>query len=183
MAADIPTLEPTEVRSGDTWTWQRSLSDYPAGVWTLVYSLVNSNGKITLTATASGADHLVSVAAATTAGYAPGTYSAVGRVTSGAEAVTVWTGGIQVLPNVAAKTSYDDRSHARKVLEAIEAVLENRATTDQQAVTIGDRSIEKMPIADLLKLRDSYKLEVASEEAAARLSSNIGGRGRVMTRL
>lgn len=183
MAVDVPTVEPTQVRAGDTWTWSRSLSDYPAPTWTLAYSLLNATSKISITASASGADHLVSVAAATTAGYTAGTYSASARVTSGAEAYTVWTGVIEVSPNLAAKTSYDDRSHARKVLEAIEAVLEGRATTDQQSVTIGDRSIEKMPIADLLKLRDSYKLEVASEEAAARLSSNIGGRGRVMTRL
>jgi hypothetical protein len=183
MAVDIPTVEPSEVRAGDTWTWERSLSDYPAPTWTLAYALLNAAGKISITAAASGTDHLVSVAAATTANYTPGTYSAVGRVTSGTEAVTVWTGSIQVLPNLAAATSYDDRSHARRVLQAIEAVIEGRASSDQQEIQIGDRMLKKIPIGDLLKLRDSYTLEVASEESASRLAQGIGGRGRVMVRL
>lgn len=183
MAADVPTVEPNSVRAGDTWTWSRSLSDYPAPTWTLAYALLNAGAKISITAAADGTDHLVTVAASSTAGYVPGTYSAVARATSGAESWTVWTGIIEVLPNLAALTSYDGRTHARKVLEAIEAVLEGRASTDQQSVTIGDRAIVKVPVADLLKFRDAYKLEVASEEAADRLSQGIGGRGRIMVRI
>jgi hypothetical protein len=181
--SDVPTVEPTSLRAGDTWSWSRALSDYPAPTWVLSYALLNSTSKISITAAADGADHLVSVLAATSSGYAAGVYSAVGRVASGAESHTVWSGAIEVLPNLAAATTYDDRSHARKVLEAIEAVLQNRATNDQQEVAIADRQIKKIPLADLLKFRTSYKLEVAAEEAAAQLASGVGGRGRILARL
>lgn len=171
------------MRAGDTWAWTRAFSDYPAPTWTLTYTLINASAKITIAAAADGTNHLVTVLAATTAGYTAGLYSAAGRVTSGSESYTIWQGQIEILPNLAAATTLDDRTHARKVLEAIEAVIEGRASSDQQAVTIGDRSIVKIPIAELLRLRDSYKLEVASEEAAARLAQGIGGRGRMMVRL
>lgn len=183
MAAAIPTSEPTSLRAGDTWSWSRSLADYPASSWTLAYSLINAQGKITVTAAASGADHLVTVPAATTAGYTPGSYSASARVTSGAESYSWELPDIEVLRNLSAETSYDDRSHARKVLDAIEAVLEGRASTDQQSVTIGDRAIVKMPVSDLLKLRDSYAGEVAGEERAKRIAAGMGGAARLHVRL
>ena len=70
------TLEPSRVTAGDTITWLRSLADYPASAgWVLSYTLINSAAKISITATASGADHLVTVAAATSAAYTPATYT------------------------------------------------------------------------------------------------------------
>lgn len=185
MAATVPTTEPTQLRAGDTWSWSRSFSDYPAGTWTLAYSLLNSSGKISITAAADGTDYLVTVAASSTANYTAGTYSGVARVTSGAESYTVWQGSIEVLPNLAAAPSFDDRTHARKMLEAIEAALESRASSSQVDLiqsAIGDRQVMRKPEL-LIKLRDTYKLEVASEEAAARLAQGFGGRGRVMVRL
>ena len=67
--ASIPTTEPETITAGDSLTWKRTLADYPAGTWTLKYRLINADGKIDLTATASGTDHLVSVAPDTSAVY------------------------------------------------------------------------------------------------------------------
>lgn len=57
-------------------------------------------------------------------------------------------------------------SHAQRVLAAIEAVLERRATVDQQSYGIEGRSLARMPIGDLLRFRDRYRAEVAAERAA-----------------
>lgn len=54
----------------------------------------------------------------------------------------------------------DLRGHAQRVLDAIEAVIEKRATKDQESYTIAGRSLSKTPISELLKLRDAYKEEV-----------------------
>lgn len=60
-------------------------------------------------------------------------------------------------------------SHATTMLAAIEAVLEGRITSDIEQYSIAGRQITKIPITELLVLRDRYKAEVAREEAAASL--------------
>lgn len=171
--ADIPTNEPSQLRAGDTWKWRReNLADYPAGTWTLRYRFKNAAGGFEVTATASGLAHAVTVPAATTGGYAAGVYSWVAWVESGAERYTVDSGEAEVLPDLRAGTAaaaQDLRTHARRVVEAIEAVLEGRATKDQEEYRIGDRMLKRTPIADLLRLRDRYRNELAGEAAARRL--------------
>lgn len=57
----------------------------------------------------------------------------------------------------------DLRTHPERVLAAIEAVIEQRASKDQESYTINGRSLNRTPIADLLKLRDKYKDEVKNQ--------------------
>ena len=64
----------------------------------------------------------------------------------------------------------------------VEAVLEDRATKDQEEYTIGDRSLKRTPMKDLLVLRDTYRLDVKAEEAANVAAAGLGARtvgGRV----
>lgn len=165
---------------GDTLSFTTTLADYPASAgWSLTYRLVprTSGSAIEIAASASGDDHVVSVSATTTALWTAGEYSWAAYVTKDAERHTIegWTstdgrygGGSTILlrPDPAIATSYDSRSSARKTLEAIEAVIENRATRDQQEYSIAGRSLKRTPITDLLTLRSTYKNEVAREEAA-----------------
>jgi hypothetical protein len=184
MAAAIPTSEPTTLRAGDTWSWLRSLADYPATSWTLAYTLINAAGKISITAAASGSDHLVTVAADTTAAYAPGTYRVSMRATSGSEAYSSALPDIEVLPNLAAQDSYDDRSHAVKMVEAIESALEGKATgsqIDMIETTIGDRAITRKP--ELLKeWRDTYRAEAADEARKALIAAGKSAHRAVLFR-
>lgn len=127
MAFTIPSIEPDSVVAGDLWTWTRSLSDYPAPTWTLTYSLVKADVQITLTATASGADHLISIAKVTTATYSAGAYTWQAYVTSGSERYTVGSGQITVKPNLALQTQgYDARTFAEKRVQQLEAALAAR---------------------------------------------------------
>jgi hypothetical protein len=48
------------------------------------------------------------------------------------------------------------------VLDAIEAVIENRATLDQQEYTIGSRHLKRMTAAELIEFRDKYRGLVAA---------------------
>ena len=49
--------------------------------------------------------------------------------------------------------------HVRRVIDAIEAVIERRATKDQKSYSIDGRSLERTPIDELLLLRDRYRAE------------------------
>ena len=73
--ADPKSYEPEKLTSGVTWKWKKTISDYPASEWTLTYYLRKSGATATsFSETADGDTHLVTVAAATTAGYAAGVY-------------------------------------------------------------------------------------------------------------
>jgi hypothetical protein len=177
MTAPVPTNEPFQARAGTTWTWQRqNLSDYPASAWTLKYAFKNAVAHFELTATASGDWYTATIAAATTLGYEPGKYRWVAWVESGMEKYEVDTGWLEVLPpyNQATQAARDDRTHARRTLDAIEAVIENRATVDQMEYTIGNRHLKRMPVADLMKWRDYYRDQVFAEEANERIRNGYG---------
>jgi hypothetical protein len=168
MSASIPTTEPEELRVGLTWQWRREdLADYPASTWTLTYwfkQQASSGAKFSIVASADGDAYSISVAAATTAGYTADDYTWVAVVTSGTEAFEVDHGTAKILPKYNADAALDDRSHAKKVLEAIEAVIEGRASKDQEEYTIGNRSLKRTPLEDLMKLRNQYKAEVFREQ-------------------
>lgn len=182
MPVSIPTSEPLELRAGDTWQWRREdLLDYPAPTWALKYQFKNASGGFLVTASADGANHSITVAASTTTAYNEGRYDYIAWVESGAEKFTVRTGALQVLPDLRANAvanPLDGRSHARRVVEAIEAVIEGRATKDQEAYTIAGRSLQRTPIEQLIMFRDRYRLEVRREEQAQRVAAGLdSGRG------
>lgn len=176
-----PTTEPDAVVAGDTAKWLRSLDEYPANEsWVLAYTLVSGANRYTFNASASGADHLVNVPAATTTSWVPGTYTWRAQVSKAGEVFTVGSGSITVRPSFA--TATDGRSHARRTLEAIEAVIEGRATSEVSYYMIGGRQLRYIEPAQLLALRDRYRAEVAREDAAQRAAAGLPDRRRVFVR-
>ena len=183
MAAPIPTTEPASLIAGDTAKWLKALPDYlPADGWVLAYTLINAAGKITITAGASGADHLVNVPAATTAVWPAGQYTWRAQVVNAAlDTFTTATGSITVQPAFGAAT-LDARSHARKALANIEAYLENANNLTAAQYEIAGRKLQRFAIPDLLTLRDRYRGEVAREDAATNLARGLPDHRRVMVR-
>lgn len=182
MAAPTPTTEPTTLIAGDTAKWFKSFTDYPATAgWVLAYTLINATGKITFSAAASGADFLVNVAAATTTAWAPGSYSWRSSVSLAGEVYTVETGTIVVQPAFGAAT-LDNRSFARTALTNVEAYLVNPNNISSAQYKIADRELSRIPMGDLLRLRDKLRLEVTQEDAAANIARGLPDRRRVMVR-
>jgi len=167
MARTIPTTEPPVARAGDTWAWTRDLADYPSSVWTLTYTLWTATAAYSVTAAASGDTHSISVPPATTAAYAAGRYEWVARVSDGTDTFTVGAGSIQILPAVGA--AMDTRSHARRMLDAINAMLEGRATDGDIDVvrTSTNTHSTNYDMPTLIKLRQQYAAAVAAEDQAA----------------
>lgn len=185
MTAETPTNEPAELRAGVTWEWDRTdLADYPAATWTLKYWFKRMGGtdKFSITASTDGTGFAVSVAAATTLSYVADDYTWVAVVTSGSEVREVDHGTMKILPRYDVDTALDDRTHAKKVLEAIEAVLESRASKDQEEYTIGTRSLKRTPLKDLVALRDKYKALVFAEQLAENARNGKEG-GKLVVRL
>lgn len=185
MTAAIPTNEPLEARAGTTWAWTRTLTDYPASAWTLTYwlkQLATSGQKYSIAATASGDTHSVSVAATTTGTYIAGQYSWVAVATSGSEVYEVDKGTLTILPKYNADAALDDRSHARIMVAAIEALLEDRASVDQMEYTIGTRSLKRMAVQELQTWRDYYRAQVFAEDNAERRRNGYGA-GRLVAKL
>lgn len=173
--------------AGDTLNFTAVVEDYPATEgWTLIYRLAPRSGAgtaFTITASASGSDYLVQVAASTTANWVAGYYTWSAYVEKAGEVYTVSRGQLQIRAassNMAA--GVDDRTHARKTLDAIRAVIEGRASLDQQEYTIANRSLKRTPMADLLRLRSIYESEVRAEEAAERLNAGLPAGGKLQVR-
>lgn len=179
---DIPTAVPARVNAGDTIKWTRTLADYPASAgWALSYVLINADHKITISASASGNDFAVAVPAATSAAWSAGTYDWREQVSKAGEIFTTGEGRVVVAPSFGAST-LDNRSQARRTLDAIDAVLEGRATSATQEYEINGRRMKYIPAAELLVLRDRYRMMVSQEEAAANVAAGLPDRRRIFVR-
>lgn len=173
--------EPTQLYAGDTARWLKSLPDYPASEgWVLSYLLVSATHQYALTGSAQNDDHLINVPAATTASYVANDYDWRSRVSFNGEVFTISTGRIKILPSMA--TAVDLRSSARTALEAVNAVLENRATSATAEYEIAGRKLKYIPIPELLALRSRLQQDVRAEDDAQRAASGLGSRNRIYVR-
>lgn len=183
---DIATNEPLELRAGMSWAWRREdlSADYPAPTWTLTYFFKNASANFSFAAVASGTMFAIARTPATTSQHPPGAYDWVAVVTDGINKYQVDSGRLVVLPDFTGSANIDGRSHARKVLAAIEALLEGRASKDQQEFTLSSGvSLKRTPLPELLKLRQVYANAVAAEDAAERLANGLGGKAKIQVRI
>lgn len=173
MSAPQLTTEPASLRAGDTASWLLSLADYPAGQgWSVQYDLVNAAGKITLTSTAEGDSHRIAKTPAQTAAFSAGTYAWQKRVKNGADAYTIGTGSIDILPDLSALVAIDTRTFAQKTLAALEAWIESHDAGVAE-YEIAGRRMKYIPMAELLKLRSQFAIEVRRQS---------GKSGRILMR-
>ena len=188
MAAtsDYASAFPEKLRAGSTLKVEVGYSDFPAPDWVATLILVRTNNKQTVVATANGSDHRFLASAATTAGWETGQFTWVVEVTGTVDSVSethvAAQGTMEVLVDFAAGGNYDARTTAKKTLEAIEAVIENRGSQDQLSYSIAGRSLSKMPITDLLMFRDRYKAMVNLEERQERRNRGLSSSDQIITR-
>jgi hypothetical protein len=185
MAATIPTTEPAQLRAGETLHFLKSLADYPASSgWSITYSFRGLNlSAIDFTTSANGVNHEATVAFATTTQWLAGTYQGVGIVSDGTTKTQIWAGQLIVLPNVAALSEgADTRSQARRTLDNINAVIEGRASSAVLNSTVEGTTLQRIPVTDLLMLRDRYVKIVFTEEEQDRIAQGKPSRRNIYTR-
>jgi hypothetical protein len=155
---------------GDTVTKQINLNGYYPADYTLKYEI----GAITLTFSDDGVNFTLS---AVLTGITTGEYNyravIIDKATSAK--TTLLQGRVKI-------TDLSYKSHARKVLDAIEATIEGTATQSQSEMTINGRSIKYFSPEQLLKLRSTYKREIANEEASDRIRAGLGSKNKILVR-
>lgn len=182
----------TIIIAGDTFKLSCSHSDYPPAsydIWIALRSAGLGNidmktGETGVTIDTTNGIFEITVTSAATATYEPGIYRYVIYYYSVTERYQVEEGTVEIKPNIASISNVDDiRSHAKIVLDAIEAVIQKRATLDQMAYSIAGRTLSRMPVADLLVLRDRYKYEYLRELQAERVAAGLKPGGQIKVRL
>jgi plastocyanin len=195
--------EPLEIIIGDTVTWIRRdvevVEKNDAGEeetieikasegWTLKIVAVGKLGTFTITAVADdddADDFKFSATAAITGAYTAGDYKWQIVATKTTTRYTVAEGWITLADNIAGRSAaYDNRSHAKKMLDAIEAELEGKGTAASMALlsySIAGRS-KTQQVEILVRMRSKYKSEYESEVAAERVKMGLGSQRNVRVR-
>lgn len=168
---------PNRIITGLTTKFVLSPKDYPAtDGWSLRFDAMGTGGSLSVASVANGAAHTITISAERSSTMAAGSYSYQVVAVLGEEAYLVESGVIEVQRGLlsAAGSGYDPRPHCKVVLDAIEALLEAKATADQASMMIGSRRLDRYPIGDLLMMRDRYRAEWARYQLSERLRSGTG---------
>lgn len=174
MAAEIETAEPESFRVGDTFKFKKYLADYDPALDTLNYRIANATNIYSVTCTDNGDGYfLANVLPSVTETWIDGTYSWQSYITNGADRFTVASGTVKFLPDLS-KGAVDTRSHVKKTLDALEATIQGRATTDQLSYTINGRSMSKIPVEELIKWHSHYKALYKQELQNERILNGAG---------
>ena len=186
-STNYPSQVPTELQLGDFWAWKRDdlSEDYPIASYSLSYEFNLVDGatasNFTLTATESNDTYIIE--ANNTASYTKGNYNWVSYMTRSSDSarVKLEEGFVEVQDNYATTTA-SVRSHAKIVLDSIEAVIENRANIDQSSMSIAGRSLSRMTIDEIMTFRDRYKAEYLKEIKKARIKNKTASGNSVKAR-
>jgi hypothetical protein len=158
--------------AGDTLKELISLTEFPASegwVHNTRFAPQGAGAAVTVSATEDSDDFQLTVTAVTTSQWEAGTWTYSQWVEKAVERYTVAAGQLQVLANPStAENGIDTRSHVKKTLDALELMIEGKASQDVQSYTINGRQLQHYDIGDLLKMRDKYKAEYANEQSGGK---------------
>ena len=163
--------EPAVIYSGASLKWKRAEdSTYSSanGYTTLLYEIYNKDAFYTISETTTdGSEWTVEVASATTDDWDPGRYDWMVFATKTGEKWLLAAGTVEIKK---VGIQQDGRSFWRRVRDALQATLENKATRDQISLSIAGRSIGRMSPQELNDWLDRATREVAKEDRAARVA-------------
>lgn len=177
MVIIVTDILPSKFTAGTTFTQTVTTTAYPATDWSMRV-LLRGPQPIDIVGGSDQNIHTLDASATETASWPAGVYWYSVRVTNAdGDVVELESGKIEILPDIATiGGEYDGRSHAEKTLEAIEAVIEKRATIDQRRYRINNRELERMLPSDLMRFRDYYKDIVRKEQASKKRGQTLFGR-------
>jgi hypothetical protein len=171
---------PASIYAGDTVKFNiPATTDYASNaswVGTFVMKHETGSDSVNITGVADGAGGWnFTISAATSAGLHVDDHWYQLYVTKSGERFTLQQGTIQVLGNIAAAgATFDGRSQAQIDLESVQAEMRARITGGGvQEYTIGNRSLKKVPMTDLIELESKLKADVARELRATRIAKGL----------
>lgn len=155
--------------AGDSFSNVIELSGYESADNTLNWFLRGA-GVLSGTATNNlDGSFTIQIASGASSAIAPGHYQFYSYITNSTtlERISLPTESTQILPDPSQTIA---QSFSVRMLAAVEALLERRATNNQLDLlrtNIDAKELERMNPNDLLLLRDKFKLKVAVENRAA----------------
>lgn len=182
---EINDREPVELFQAETFKWIKSLVDYPFSEgWILKYYYSSPTAAFNITAVQSGTsdDYLATILSSDTSGKAAGDYEWQAWVEKAAEKDMVDSGTLELKTSLTSGDITDTRSHAKIVLDAIEAAIEGNASNVQEDVEIVGRKVKFISKDELLAFRSRYKAEYESEQAAEDIANGLGTGKRIAVR-
>jgi hypothetical protein len=161
--------EPDTVTPGDyiQWTRRDLAADYPPADYTATYVARISGGgstEIQVTGTNYNGAFLFSVSSEDSADFVAGAYHWQLEMVRDSDSarIVVDTGEFVARPDLDINGT-DPRTHAEVMVSKIESLLEGKADADVSEYSIGNRSLTKMSVPDLLRWRDYYRTEMRRE--------------------
>lgn len=177
---------PATIRAGDTVKWRDVAgvdnlgNQISSGTWALTYYLRTNTASegATVTGTAYGTGWEFTIAASTSAGFDAGQWFWQAIATAGSEKVTLGAGQLTVeaaLSYAGAPGAFDGRTQAQTDLDAVQAAIRAIVAGGvAKEYTIGNRSLKKYELADLLQLEAKLKAEVKREQMADLIANGLG---------
>lgn len=180
MEPVVPTRFPPTFSAGTTFKVDRWFEDYASSDFTYTLYLAGAAIlNVEATPDPDGVTFHVVLSAAQTATLnttaQPAPYSYVERLSDPVtgEVYDVGVGRIMVGPNLATVAAGAMVSFEEQTLNAIEATLQGRITSDIEQYSIAGRSITKIPIRELLQLRGQYRALVWKQRNPGKLMNPI----------
>ncbi len=168
------------ITQGETTSFSVDLPDYPNPPWDGTMILTNAENVYEYAGTAVGIKHTFKLSPVDTALIVPSDYKARISVTDGTDIYSPYSCGAKVHPDPTVPGN--SMSHVEKVLYALNATIEGKATTDILNYSIRGRSIGRMSPSELLDWRETY-LQFLHEQELAEDIANGGGQGYGMIRV
>lgn len=148
---------PTAIFSGTETEFEFSDSDYPVATYAVTYRLRNltaGDAKDYTAAESGTSTYTITIPTSDT--LTAGDYNWQLEADDGVEKFVLASGIVPITASLHEATTSDPRTHAKKVLDAIEATIEGKASEDQLRYRVGGMEIEKMEWPDLIKAQQYY---------------------------
>lgn len=181
MAPSIPDDVPVLFRAGQTIKFHRWFDEYPpADGWNYTIYFNGATNVFSSAAAVDPAGFLVTMTP-TDLAVPPGIYRYLERVTNtgSGEVYTLGEGVVQIEPDLATAPAGAMLSFAENMLAAIEAEIAVRITADVEDYSVqssslgGGRSVKKIPMVDLQKLRGHYASMVWRQKNPGKIGAPV----------
>ena len=150
-----------KLTAGRRWYWEESLSDYAPSLYTLEIILKKADGSpAKITTSESSGNHLVDVAALTTAAFTAGyfVYSAyVFEIATPTNIIQIESGIVEILADPI--QSGDVRTFAQKVVDKLEAVILAVSGNTMSSVSIDGRTYTYKDEMELIKKLEYWQAQ------------------------
>jgi hypothetical protein len=172
MSTPLTTV-PDSFPAGTSLNIRFDLADYPAPTWEASLHIKGA-GALDAVGVADGTGHLFEIAASATDDLPPGLYQWAVRVSGpDGEILQPCEGLTNVTPDIAEADAGDLQSWAEKTLALVEAAIAGRIPSGMESYQVLGRAISKIPLADLMKIRDQLRASVKAKGAGKGLGRKV----------